>query len=196
LRATNDITPTEQGKPMNGTARIPEAARTNIESIAQIEQEFVRQRSPADRIGQAITRFAGSFSFVACHLLGIGAWVLVNTQTATARAPFDPFPFSLLGVLVSVEAVLLSSCVLMTQKRQTSQAEHWAHLNLQIALLAEQESTKTLQLIKSLCDRVGLATEHDAELKDLVEKTTVSHLAEELAVNLERTRESQAEPGL
>ncbi len=195
MRATNDITATEHDKPIDEKAKIPAAARTNIESIAQIEQQFVRQRSLADRVGQTITRFAGSLSCVACHLLGVGAWIYWNSQAATAGAPFDPFPFSLLGLLVSVEAVLLSSCVLMTQKRQSSQAEHWAHLNLQIALLSEQESTKTLQLIKSICDRLQLPTEHDAELKDLVEKTAVSHLAEELAENLERTRESQSQSG-
>jgi uncharacterized membrane protein len=108
--------------------------------------------------------------------------------------PFDPFPFSLLGVLVSLEAVLLTSFVLMTQRRQSRQAEHWAHLNLQFALLTEQEATKTLQMISAISERLGVATVHDAELKEMIEKTPVSHLAEELAQNLDKTR-AAAESG-
>jgi uncharacterized membrane protein len=174
--------------------KIPAAARTNIESVAQIEHGFVRQRSSADRVGQAITRIAGSLGFVGVHLAGLATWVVLNTGLVPGAVPFDPFPFSLLGVLVSLEAMLLTSFVLMTQRRQSRQAEHWQHLNLQIALLAEQEATKTLQMNRAICERLGVATGHDAELQEMIEKTTVSHLAEELAQNLDKTR-AAAESG-
>jgi uncharacterized membrane protein len=174
--------------------KIPATARTNIESVAQIEHGFVRQRSTADRVGQAITRIAGSLGFVAVHLAGIATWVALNTGLVPGAVTFDPFPFSLLGVLVSLEAVLLTSFVLMTQRRQSRQAEHWAHLNLQVALMAEQEATKTLQMLRAICERLGVATGHDAELQEMIEKTPVSHLAEELAQNLDKTR-AAAESG-
>ncbi len=174
------------------TPKIPAPARTNIQSVAQIEHQFVRQQSRADRAGQSITRFAGSLAFVGIHLLAISGWMLVNSGTPTNIEPFDPFPFPFLGVLVSLEAVLLSSFVLMTQKRQSRQAEHWAHLNLQIALLVEQEATKTLQMISSISERLGVPTAHDADLKEMVEVTPVNTLAEELAQNLDKTRAAAA----
>jgi uncharacterized membrane protein len=174
------------------TPKIPAPARTNIQSVAQIEHEFVRLQSRTDRAGQSITRFAGSLAFVSVHLVAIACWMIINARTLTSIEPFDPFPFPFLGVVVSLEAVLLASFVLMTQKRQSRQAEHWAHLNLQIALLVEQEATKTLQMISSICERLGVPTAHDADLKEMVEMTPVNTLAEELAQNLDKTREAAA----
>jgi uncharacterized membrane protein len=98
-----------------------------------------------------------------------------------------------LGVLVSLEAVLLATFVLMTQKRQARQAEHWAHLNLQIGLLSEQEATKMLQMLTMVCNHMGLKTSQDLELKEMVEKTPIAHLAQELAQNLE-SRHDTNEP--
>jgi len=74
----------------------------------------------------------------------------------------------------------------MTQKRQTHEAEHWAHLSLQIGLLSEQETTKMLQMLTLVCNRVGVKTSQDIELKEMVEKTPIAHLAQELAQNLEK----------
>jgi uncharacterized membrane protein len=172
------------------TPKISGVARTNIQSVAQLEHEFVRQRSSADRAGEAITGLAGSMGFVAAHLVGVAVWIGINVGVIPAGDPFDPFPFSLVGVLVSLEAVLLSSFVLMTQRRQSRQAEHWAHLNLQIGILSEQETTKMLQMLSSVCDRLGMATSQDTQLKEMIEMTPVSHLAEELAQNLDKTREA------
>jgi uncharacterized membrane protein len=114
---------------------------------------------------------------------------MINTGMIRSLRPFDPYPFSFLALLLSLEAVLLATFVLMTQKRQSRQAEHWAHLTLQIGLLTEQESTKTLQMLTSLCNQFGVKTAHDTELKEMVEKTAVTHLAEELADELDKTRE-------
>ena len=78
----------------------------------------------------------------------------------------------------------------MTQNRQTRQADHWAHLNLQIGLLGEQETTKVLQMLKLVCDRLGLdKVASDGELKEMIGKTSVGMLAQELAQNLEKTRD-------
>ena len=175
--------------------KIAEIAQDNIESIAQIEKQFVRSRTSADRLGEIITRGAGSLGFVAAHFCVITAWIAINVGAWPLRPPIDPYPFSFLGVMVSVEAVLLSTFVLMNQRRQTRQAEHWAHLNLQIGLLAEQEATKMLQMLTAVCDRLGLKTDHDRELKEMVEKTMVNHLAQEMAMNLEKSRTAETSPG-
>jgi uncharacterized membrane protein len=164
--------------------QISGSAKGNIESIAQIEQAFVRQRSGVDRLGEIISRYAGSLGFAVAHLCGVSAWMAINAGL-TSIDPFDPYPFSFLGVLVALEAVFLSTFVLMTQKRQSRQAEHWAHLSLQIGLLSEQETTKMLQMLTLVCNRVGVKTSQDWELKEMVEKTPIAHLAQELAQNLE-----------
>lgn len=184
----NHVTDVEEHHP-----KISGSAKGNIESIAQIEQAFVRQRSGVDRLGERISRYAGSPGFAVAHVCGVVGWMTINAGLTTLH-PFDPFPFSFLGVLVSLEAVFLSTFVLMTQKRQTRQAEHWAHLNLQISLLSEQETTKMLQMLTMVCNRVGLKTSQDWELKEMVEKTPIAHLAQELAQNLENPGDIRESP--
>ena len=164
--------------------KISGSAKSNIQTITNIEQEFVRQRSRVDRFGEIISRYAGSISFAVAQVCGVAGWVAINTGMTTLR-PFDPYPFCFLGLLVALESVFLSTFVLMTQRRQAHQAEHWAHLNLQIGLLSEQESTKILQMLTLVCNHMGMKTSQDRELKEMVEKTAVTHLAFELAQNLE-----------
>ena len=171
------------------TPRIPGVAKDNIQSITQIEQKFVSQRSNVDRLSEAIAGFAGSFEFVLAQMCALAAWLAINSGAIGSLTPFDPYPFSFLALLVALEAVLLSTFVLMTQKRQSRQAEHWAHLTLQIGLLTERESTKTLQMLTTISNQLGLKTSHDTELNEMVEKTAVTHLAKELADNLDKTRE-------
>jgi uncharacterized membrane protein len=173
--------------------KISGSAKGNIESIAQIEQEFVRQRSRVDRLGETISRCAGSIGYAVGHVCVVGGWVAINAGMTPFR-PFDPYPFSFLGVLVALEAVFLSTFVLMTQKRQARQAEHWAHLNLQIGLLSEQEATKMLQMLTLVCNHMGMKTSQDRELKEMVEKTPIAHLAQELAQNLEGTHDTNEPP--
>ena len=173
--------------------KISRCAQGNIESIVQIEQEFARQRSRVDRLGETISCYAGSIGFAVTHVCGVAGWVAINAGMTTLR-PFDPYPFCFLSVIVALEAVFLSTFVLMAQKRQARQAEHWAHLNLQIGLLSEQEATKILQMLTKVCNHMGLKTSQDRELKEMVEKTAITHLAQELAQNLENPRESIQDP--
>jgi uncharacterized membrane protein len=156
---------------------ISQTARKNLESVAQIEQEFDRQLSRLDRVSDAITRVAGSLPFILGHALALTAWITFNVFFI----PIDPFPFSFVSLAVAVEAFFLTTFILMSQNRQARRADHWAHLHLQIGILAEQEATKMLQLLRELCDHVGLdRARQDKELKELIETTEVSVLAEEL----------------
>jgi uncharacterized membrane protein len=171
---------------------IPGVAK-NIETIMLIEQEFLRRRSRVDRLSDTISRLAGSIGFAIAHVFCFACWIILNSGVAGV-APFDPYPFSFLALVVAVEVVFLSTFVLMTQKRQNHQADHRAHLHLQIGLLAEQETTKILQLVHKVCDHLGLEKAiRDQELKEMVGETAVGVLAQELADNLKKTREDQAE---
>jgi uncharacterized membrane protein len=169
---------------------IPGIAKGNIDTIMQIEQANLRQRSGVDRLGEAVSRFAGSMFFVVGHIVGFAGWIVVNIGVIPGIVPIDPYPFSFLALIVALEAIFLSTFVLMTQNRQTRQADHWAHLNLQIGLLGEQETTKILQMLKLVCARLGLEkVADDGELKEMVGKTSVGMLALEIAQNLEKTRD-------
>jgi len=153
--------------------------KRNIESIAQLEQAFNRRRTFTDRVSDAVSAFAGSFRFVLANLIIIVCWILWN-HLAPREERFDP-NFTALQLLIASEAILLSAFVLMSQNRQNRQAEHWAHIELQISMLAEQENTKMLEMLQNISHALGMdKTAPDAELTQLTEQLPVATLAEEV----------------
>ena len=156
------------------------SARQNIETVARMEREFLEQRTWAERLGDTIAGFVGTMSFILVHLLALLAWIVINTGKL-GIPPFDPYPFVLLTMIVSMEGVLLATFVLMKQNRMSRRADQRDHLNLQIDLLAEKEITKILQLQRAMCQRLGIRdAEVDLEIKELSEHTAVESLAREL----------------
>src|SRR5262249_38494701 len=160
---------------------VPAPIRRNIESITQLEQAFDQQRTTVDVISDTVTRFTGSIRFILAHALVFAGWILLNTVLLPEADRFDPYPFGFLGRVVSLEAIFLSTFVLMSQNRQNRMADQWAHVDLQVSLLAEQESTKMLQMLQRIYSYLGLEKEarHDKELKELAEATQVERLVEE-----------------
>lgn len=157
-----------------------ESTRQNIETISRLEHEEMQKRKLGERIGDVITGVMGSMTFLTLHLVGFVVWVLINTGKMGIR-PFDPFPFGILTLIVSGEGVLLAICVLISQNRMSRIANHRAHLNLQISLLAEQETTKLLQKVQRILDGLRLPeTPRDREAEHLSQQIHLETLAGEL----------------
>jgi uncharacterized membrane protein len=157
----------------------------NIRDIARLENEALHQRSLTDRVSDTITRFAGSSVFILLHIVWFIVWVVLNLGRIPAIQPFDPYPFTFLTMVVSLEAIFLSIFVLISQNRMSHQADRRAHLDLQINLLAEQENTIMLRMLESLCERQGIKTEAlKEEIRALFEKTDVHALMHEIEKHL------------
>lgn len=171
--------------PVENSARATtESAQQNIEAIARLEQEAIETRSPGERLSDVFTRFMGSMPFVVLHLIGLAIWFSWNLG-AFGLEPFDPFPFGILTLIVSTEGVILAIFVLISQNRMSRLANQRAHLNLQISLLAEQETTKILQRLKTIADHLHIReTERDEEIERLSQSTHLEVLAEELKRSL------------
>jgi uncharacterized membrane protein len=134
-----------------------------------------------ERIGDAIGGFVGTMQFVFLHALWFAVWIVINLRLIPGVPAFDPYPFLFLSMSVSLEGVLLTTFVLMKQNRMSKRSEIRNQLNLQIDLLAEREATKMLQMLRAICDRMGLESEsQQAEVKQLAEDTSVDVLAQEL----------------
>jgi uncharacterized membrane protein len=160
------------GKPATA---VPELAARNIEAIATLEREALHERSRLDRFTDAITRAAGSPVFIVGHAVWFGAWIALNVMSTR---PFDPYPFGLLMLIVSLEAIFLSTAVLMTQNRMQRQADKRAHLDLQVNLLAEQELTAILQLLTRVSERLGVAARvPGAQVEQLLKETDIHRLS-------------------
>jgi uncharacterized membrane protein len=123
-------------------------------------------------------------TFVWVHVVWYAGWIGANLDLVPGVRTFDPYPFSFLTLVVSLEAIFLSLFVLNSQNRMTREADRRAHLDFQVNLLAEQENTKTLEMLQRLCRHLGVAIPSDDELDRLSEKTDVDRIASDLAQQL------------
>lgn len=159
----------------------PPSAQANINTVVALEEDALNKRTPADRISDVIANFVGSMPFVVLHLIWFGAWVIINTGWLWGKLKFDPYPFALLCMLVSLEGVLLSTFVLIKQNRMSQRADQRAHLDLQVNLLSEKEVTKILQLQRLICARLEIEeASRDEEVEELSSVTAVGNIAREL----------------
>jgi uncharacterized membrane protein len=156
-------------------------AEAHIDSIVKQEEEALEQRSAIERLADSVGSFVGSLRFVVLHLMLVTAWLLVNSRRISGARPFDPWPFSLLGVIVAVEAVILSSFILMRQNRMMRRGERRDHLNLQVDLLAEKEITTLLQMVSAICGHIGLhSIVADKDIRELSKNTSIESLSQTL----------------
>ena len=163
----------------------PRTVLENIQAVIRLEAEGRRKRTFSARVGDAVGGFAGTFMFVALHLALFVVWACVNTGLLPLMPAWDPYPFSLLTMLVSMEGVLLVSFVLIMQNRAGAMAEQRNHLDLQINLLTEKEVTKLIQMLERISAHLGIEAEvADAETRELGQVTAVSNLARELDARL------------
>lgn len=156
----------------------------NVREISRIEREALEARSKAERFGDLIAQQAGKIWFVELHVVWFATWAFLNAGQITAVKPFDAFPYPFLTLVVSLEAIFLSLFILMSQNRASRQADQRAHLDLQINLLAEHESSKTLELLKALCEHHGLACSNDPELVELISRTKPAEILNALKSGL------------
>jgi uncharacterized membrane protein len=174
---------------------VPAVIQKNIRSITQLEEAFAQQRSRLDRISDAISAFAGSIQFILAHVVIFVAWMVLNTPWVLGTRSFDPYPYIFMNFVLAVEAVFLGTFVLMSQNRQSRQAEQRARLDLQIGLLAEQETTKTLQMLQRICERLGLNdVSKDRELQQMIETTHIEEVAR--GIQQARTEETAGPPAV
>lgn len=156
-------------------------AADNIRAIVDIERQAARESSLGERVGNAISQAIGSMTFVTLHGIAMAAWIGWNLG-APEPSRFDPYPFGLLTFIVSLEGVLIATFVLIAQNRMARQSDERDRLNLQIDLLAEQEMTLMLKMLRRINERLGIPPE-DAEAaraEKLAEETNVYELVQRM----------------
>jgi uncharacterized membrane protein len=142
------------------------ALERNIQALQLRRQREEVQATAEERIAEAITRFTGSMLFVYLHLALFGFWIVANLGWVPGVPSWDP-SFVVLAMMASVEAIFLSTFVLISQNRMSAAADKRADLDLQISLLAEHEVTRLVTLVSALADRMGVETQVDAELDEI-----------------------------
>jgi uncharacterized membrane protein len=142
----------------------------NIRTILRLRRKTAAERSLQERIADAITTVSGRMAFAYIHVIWFTAWILFNTG-ALGIQPFDPFPYGLLTMVVSLEAIFLSTFILISQNRQDQENDRRAELALQIGMLNEHEVTRVLQMLDAIQEKLGIVDHAESELADLEMET-------------------------
>ena len=150
----------------------------NVERVSELERSIRAKESTSDRIASHISRFCGSMPFVWVHVVFFSSWILLNTVLLSK--PFDPFPFTFLTLVVSLEAIFLSTFIMIAENRQERISERRNQLDLQINILAEQESTKTIQILKAIAEKLSVDFSNDPTIGVLEKATNPERVARQI----------------
>jgi DNA-binding response OmpR family regulator len=137
----------------------------NIRKIIQVRHKAASEQSKQDRIANVMTDLSGSMAFFYVHIVWFLIWILINTGHFWIPA-FDPFPYGLLTMIVSLEAIFLSTFVLISQNLFGKEAERLTDLGLQTSLLAEHELTRVLQMLHAIQHKMGISNDDDRNMAD------------------------------
>ena len=173
MESTKDKNKTEN---VETAQSIDHATERNISKVMEIESAQKRNQTTGERISEAVAGFCGSMTFVWVHVAWFSLWMIVNS---IPRLKFDPFPYTFLTLVVSLEAIFLSTFILISQNHDTKLTERRNHLDLQINMLAEQESTKTLDLLRRVAEKLGVEAD-DPETKVLAESMQPEKLVDQI----------------
>jgi uncharacterized membrane protein len=174
-------------KSQAGEAPVAGVVDRNIAALVRRRQQQKISTGLQDRIADAITRFAGSMRFVYLHLLISGGWIVINLGWVPMVHAFDP-TFVVLAMVASVEAIFISTFVMISQNRMAALADQRADLDLQISLLGEHEITKIMTLVTEIAKRMDIPAAQDPELEELQENVSPERV-------LDRSERPSQEPG-
>ncbi|MCA1652841.1 MAG: DUF1003 domain-containing protein [Sphingomicrobium sp.] len=173
--------------PEPGPDGLASTLERNIDALADRRRRDEAGASAEDHVAEGITRFVGSMRFVYLHLLVFGAWLVFNLRLVPGIPAFDPNLF-ILATFASVEAIFLSTFVLISQNRAAQSADRRADLDLQISLLAEHEVTRLIHLVAQIARKLDVEGAHDPELDELTRNVAPEAV-------LERIEQTTAAPG-
>lgn len=162
--------------------RRPQAAlEENVDAIEAWERASLLTRSKTEQLSDWIAFTASSGPVLLFHVVWFSSWLTANAGLLPGVKPFDPFPFPLLTLAVSLEAIFLALFVLASQNRLARQSDKRSHLDLQIDLLAEREMTAVLQLLQDIARHLNVSTTVTPEqLRDLGKKTDLHSLTQRM----------------
>lgn len=155
------------------------------------EAQALKHRSFFTQIADDLTAAFGSTTFLILNTLFFGVWILVNINFIPNVPPFDPFPFGLLTMVVSLEAIILAIVILVSQNRQSYVTGLREELHLQVNLIAEEEITKVLKLLAEMRKKMGIE-EKDPELDEMVERINTSYIERSLVEQIEKANTTLA----
>ena len=163
---------------------VDQLTQQNVETILELEKAAKEERTSSDRIAEVIANFCGSMVFVWVHVVWFGSWMAVNLIPGLPHV--DPFPFTFLTLVVSLEAIFLSTFILISQNHDTKISDRRNHLDLQLNLLSEQENTQMIGMLRAIAEKVGADLGQDRHMEALSQSTQPERLAQQIQAHEEK----------
>jgi uncharacterized membrane protein len=155
-----------------------ELTKRNVEVIKQLEDAAKQERTKSDLVAEAVANFCGSMTFVWVHVIWFGGWIVFNSVPGLPHV--DAFPFTFLTLVVSLEAIFLSTFILISQNHDTKLSERRNNLDLQINLLSEQENTRMLEMLRVIAEKLGCELPDDQDVRKLSEVIDPERVAKQI----------------
>lgn len=164
--------------------KYPEVRKKPSEIIQTFKDNAKQKRTPSDKFADAITLFSGSIFFLAINVVWFAIWISINTNLVPGIEPFDPYPFGLLTMIVSLEAIILSTAVLISQNRETKVNDLRSEIDARIDIVSEEKITKCLELITVLLKKNDIDVSKDKMLLKMLEPENKEYLEQEIEKQL------------
>jgi uncharacterized membrane protein len=152
--------------------------------IKSFEAEQLKDRSLIIKIADWLTSAFGSITFLVFNIVLFISWITINTGGVSQIPIFDPFPFILLTMIVSLEAIVLSIIVLMSQNKQSQISTLREELDMQVNLISEREITMMLKTLKKIAEKLDVKIDDD-EFNKMIASTDVSYIQKQLQTQLD-----------
>ena len=183
------------GNGSNGSIK-PQAPQTAVERRRQLFRSFeaksLRSRSLLTQISDDLTSICGSTPFLIFHIIFFTGWIGVNTGWIPYTIPFDPFPFGLLTMVVSLEAIFLAIFILVSQNRSAYVNSLREEVHLRVNLIAEEEITKVLEILAEMRKKMGIKSE-DSELDGMIKRIDTNYLEQTIQNQIDRANKPLTE---
>lgn len=168
-----------------------QATERRRQFFKSFEAKSLRSRSILTQLSDDLTEICGSTPFLIFHIIFFTAWVVLNTEVIPGTVPFDPFPFGLLTMVVSLEAIFLAIFILVSQNRSSYVNTLREEVHLRVNLIAEEEITKVLEVLADVRKHIGMK-KPDPELEEMLRRTDTGYIERSILNQIHRAKPSLA----
>ncbi len=168
---------------MEPKGSIEELTGRNVAIIAEMEKAEAQIRTRGDRVADKLAAMVGSWTFVIAQTVILCGWIILNVTAWLHN--WDPYPFILLNLALSFQAAYAAPILMISQNRQAKLSERRNHLDLQINMLAEQETTEILRLLRLLCEHTGVPLDMRASGRAFEDETKHAEIVRQIQGEIE-----------
>lgn len=161
-----------------------ESVQSRRKAIKSFKAKADAKRSPTEKFADFLTAKFGTVTFLALNFVWFTVWIAINTGNVPGVTLFDPFPFGLLTMIVSLEAIGLAIVVLISQNREARISELREEIELQLNTVADGELTKLINLMAILLEKEGVDVSNDPELKKMLKPIDSAEMVRQLEEEL------------